>query len=186
MSINQSYTLCSEEELYQIIISCRRNERLAQERMYKMYYSKMMNTAMRYCVDSHQAEDIVNMGFLKCFKKIETFTFQGSFEGWLRKIIVRTALDNLRLNEKHNENVIYIEKDEVLDVKFTDRILYDKLLNIINELPKTTKIVFNLFVMDGIPHKEIANILGITEGTSKWHLCEGRKILKEKIIKMNL
>lgn len=142
MSINQSYTLCSEEELYQIIISCRRNERLAQERMYKMYYSKMMNTAMRYCVDSHQAEDIVNMGFLKCFKKIETFTFQGSFEGWLRKIIVRTALDNLRLNEKHNENVIYIEKDEVLDVKFTDRILYDKLLNIINELPKTTKIVF--------------------------------------------
>jgi RNA polymerase sigma-70 factor (ECF subfamily) len=126
------------------------------------------------------------MGFLKCFQKIEKFTFQGSFEGWLRKIVLRTALDALRSNEKYNDKTVFVEKEEFIERDHGERMYYDQLLQLVNTLPKTTKVVFNLSVMEGLQHKEIAEILGMSEGTSKWHLSEGRRILKEKIEKLQL
>jgi RNA polymerase sigma factor (sigma-70 family) len=174
------------DDLQHIIMCCARNERGAQEKLYKMFHSKMMSVAVRYTNDRSQAEDIVNMGFLKCFQKIEKFTFQGSFEGWLRKIVLRTALDTLRSNEKYNEKVIFVEKEEFVEKDHAERMYYDQLLQLVNTLPKTTKMVFNLSVLEGFQHKEIAEMLGMSEGTSKWHLSEGRKILKEKIEHLQL
>lgn len=187
MPIEQSYTaLQFSDELEHIIACCARNERHAQEKLYKMFHSRMMSVAVRYTNDRSQAEDIVNMGFLKCFQKIEKFTFQGSFEGWLRKIVLRTALDALRSNEKYNDKTVFVEKEEFIERDHGERMYYDQLLQLVNTLPKTTKIVFNLSVMEGLQHKEIAEILGMSEGTSKWHLSEGRRILKEKIEKLQL
>jgi RNA polymerase sigma-70 factor (ECF subfamily) len=142
--------------------------------------------ALRYMNDRPLAEDVVNMGFLKCFQKIEKYTFQGSFEGWLRKIVLRTALDTLRSNEKYNEKVVFVEKEQYIEKDHGDRLYYEQLVALVNTLPKTTRLVFNLSVMEGMQHKEIAEELGISEGTSKWHLSEGRRILKEKIEKLNL
>ncbi len=187
MPIEQSYTpLQFSNELEHIIACCARNERNAQEKLYKMFHSRMMSVAVRYTNDRSQAEDIVNMGFLKCFQKIEKFTFQGSFEGWLRKIVLRTALDALRSNEKYNDKTVFVEKEEFIERDHGERMYYDQLLQLVNTLPKTTKVVFNLSVMEGLQHKEIAEILGMSEGTSKWHLSEGRRILKEKIEKLQL
>lgn len=187
MPIEQSYThLQFSDELEHIIACCARNERSAQEKLYKMFHSRMMSVAVRYTNDRSQAEDIVNMGFLKCFQKIEKFTFQGSFEGWLRKIVLRTALDSLRSNEKYNDKTVFVEKEEFIERDHGERMYYDQLVQLVNTLPKTTKVVFNLSVMEGLQHKEIAEILGMSEGTSKWHLSEGRRILKEKIENLQL
>lgn len=187
MPIAQSYSHVQlPDELEQLINCCVRNERSAQEKLYKMFYAKMLTAAARYCNDRSEAEDIVNMGFLKCFQKIDKFTFQGSFEGWLRKIVIRTALDNIRANEKYHERTVLVEKEALVEKDLGERLYYQQLLALVETLPKTTKIVFNLSVMDGLQHKEIAEILGISEGTSKWHLSEGRKILKEKIEQLQL
>ncbi|MBL7712414.1 MAG: sigma-70 family RNA polymerase sigma factor [Chitinophagaceae bacterium] len=187
MPIELSYTEAhNPADLQLIIASCARNERSGQEKLYKMFQSRMMSVAIRYAQDRSSAEDIVNMGFLKCFQKIEKYNFQGSFEGWLRKIVLRTALDMLRMNEKYNDKVVFVEKEEFIERDHGDRMYYDQLLQLIETLPKTTKIVFNLSVMEGLQHKEIAELLGMSEGTSKWHLSEGRRILKEKIEHLQL
>lgn len=187
MPIELSYTEAhNSADLQLIIASCARNERSGQEKLYKMFQSRMMSVAIRYAQDRSSAEDIVNMGFLKCFQKIEKYNFQGSFEGWLRKIVLRTALDMLRMNEKYNDKVVFVEKEEFIERDHGDRMYYDQLLQLIETLPKTTKIVFNLSVMEGLQHKEIAELLGMSEGTSKWHLSEGRRMLKEKIEHLQL
>jgi RNA polymerase sigma factor (sigma-70 family) len=187
LPIALSYTEAPNPADLQLIIACcARNERGAQEKLYNMFYPRMMLVAIRYMKDRSLAEDVVNMGFLKCFQKIDKYNFQGSFEGWLRKIVLRTALDNLRTNEKYNDKVVFVEKEEFIERDHGERMYYDQLLQLVNTLPKTTKIVFNLSVMDGLQHKEIAEILGMSEGTSKWHLSEGRRILKEKIEHLHL
>lgn len=187
MPIETSYTQTIDPEQLHIIISgCARNDRSAQEKLYKMFQPKMLLMALRYMNDKSLAEDVVNMGFLKCFQKIEKYTFQGSFEGWLRKIVLRTALDTLRSQEKYHEKVIFAEKEYYVEKDHAERLYYNQLLALVHTLPKTTRLVFNLSVMEGMPHKEIAEALGISEGTSKWHLSEGRRMLKEKIEKLNL
>ena len=151
-----------------------------------MFYPKMISVALRYMQDRMLAEDVVNMGFLKCFQKIHTFNFQGSFEGWLRKIVLRTALDSIKTNEKYHDKVVFVEKEEYIERDHGDRMYYDQLILLVNQLPKTTRLVFNLNVLEGCQHKEIASLLGISEGTSKWHLSEGRRVLKEKIEQLQL
>jgi RNA polymerase sigma factor (sigma-70 family) len=187
LPIELSYTEAhNSSDLQLLIASCARNERSGQEKLYRMFQARMMSVAIRYANDRSSAEDIVNMGFLKCFQKIEKYNFQGSFEGWLRKIILRTALDMLRMNEKYHDKVVFVEKEDFIERDHGDRMYYDQLLQLVETLPKTTKIVFNLSVMEGLQHKEIAELLGMSEGTSKWHLSEGRRILKEKIEHLQL
>jgi RNA polymerase sigma factor (sigma-70 family) len=187
LPIENSYTdSFNSQELNQIINGCARNDRSAQERMYRMFQPKMILLAMRYTNDKDQAEDIVNSGFLKAFQKIDSYTFQGSFEGWLRKIVVRTALDVIRSNEKYSSQILFVEKDEFIHKDLGDRLYYNQLIDLVNTLPETARAVFNLNVMEGFPHKEIAEMLNMSEGTSKWYLSEARKMLKEKIEKLNL
>ena len=161
MPIIESYTNnTNSDELYQLIHQCIRNERRAQESLYKMFFNKMLAVAMRYSTDRAEAEDIMNMGFLKCFQKIETFSFQGSFEGWLRKIMVRTALDHLKAHHNYTENTLFIEKEETIDKDLGDKMYYDQLISLVQSLPHTTKTVFNLSVMEAMSHKEINLLVG--------------------------
>ena len=125
-------------------------------------------------------------GFLRAFQKIEQYTYKGSFEGWLRKIVFHAVADYVKQHAKYNTQIILVEKDQLIKKDLADNLYYDQLLALIQTLPSSTRNVFNMYVLDGYPHKEIADILGISEGTSKWHLSEGRRILREKIEKLNL
>ncbi|MEI8278791.1 MAG: sigma-70 family RNA polymerase sigma factor [Bacteroidota bacterium] len=188
MPIAFAYTAVSGQtsELQELIHGCIRNERGAQEKLYKLFYPRMMSTVRRYIDDDMQAEEILNNGFLRAFQKIEQYTFQGSFEGWLRKIVFHAVSDYVKQNVRYSEKVVMIEKDEFVHKDHADKLYYDQLLKLVHELPGATRAVFNMYVMEGFSHKEIGKMLNISEGTSKWHLSEGRRALKEKIERLNL
>lgn len=179
-----SYTGTEQDaELLAIVYGCREGKRSAQEKLYKLMYPKMMSMVKRYTnpYQYHLAEEILNNGFLKVFQKIETYKFEGSFEGWVRRVIYHSIFDFVRQNCKYNEKVVFIEKDEVVNSDLASNMNYNELMGLVQELSDSTRAVFNMFVIDGMSHKEISEILNISEGTSKWHLFEARRILKAKI-----
>ncbi len=187
MSIALAYTVTGQaSELEQLIQGCIRNERGAQEKLYRLFYPKMMALVRRYIDHEEQAEEVLNNGYLRAFQKIKQYNFQGSFEGWIRKIVFHAVADYVKQNAKYSDKILLVEKDELVHKDHADKLYYDQLLQLIHLLPDATRTVFNMYVMEGFTHKEIGNIVGISEGTSKWHLSEGRRILKEKIERMEL
>ena len=187
MPIALAYTVPNQtSELEQLIQACIRNERSAQEKLYKLFYPRMMGVVKRYIDDDMQAEEVLNNGYLRAFQKIQQYTFQGSFEGWLRKIVFHAVSDYVKQNIRYSEKVVMMEKDEYVHKDHADRLYYNQLLELVQGLPDATRTVFNMYVMEGFSHKEIGKMLGISEGTSKWHLSEGRRNLKEKIEKLQL
>lgn len=176
----------NSDEVIAIIEGCKRNERASQERLYKVFYPKMMAMIKRYYSDQMIAEEIINNGFLKAFKHINTFEFKGSFEGWLRRIMFHSVADYATVQNKYKDNIVLLEKDTLLSKNYTHNLYYNDLLKLVETLPEATRVVFNLYVIENYAHKEIGRLLKISEGTSKWHLSEARRILKEKIEKMNL
>lgn len=176
-----------EEQLEAIIAGCLQGNRVSQERLYKLMYPKMMSMVKRYTNyhQYHLAEEILNNGFLKVFQKIESYQFKGSFEGWVRKIIYHSIFDYVRQTTKYNDQIVFVDKDATVDKTVIDKINYDDIMQLVQELPNNTRAVFNMYVMEGYSHKEISELLEISEGTSKWHLHEGRKILKTKIEFLN-
>lgn len=163
-----------------------RNERSAQEQLYTMFYPRMMGVVRRYIDHIEQAEEVINNGFLRAFQKVNQYTFQGSFEGWLRKIIFHSVSDYVKQNTRYNENIVLVEKDQYIHKDHADNLYYNQLLELVHALPDATRSVFNMYVMEGYSHKEIGKALGISEGTSKWHLSEARRMLKQKIEKLQL
>jgi RNA polymerase sigma-70 factor (ECF subfamily) len=182
-----AYTVQGQaSELEELIHGCIRNERAAQEKLYKMFYPRMMSVVRRYIDSEMQAEEVLNNGFLRAFQKVQQYTFQGSFEGWLRKICFHAVSDYVKQNVRYNEKVVLVEKDEYVHKDHADRLYYNQLMELVQSLPVATRTVFNMYVMEGYSHKEIGKIVGISEGTSKWHLSEGRRILKDKIERLQL
>lgn len=174
------------DELQELIDGCTRNERGAQGKLYHLFYPRMMSMVRRYFPEQMQAEEILNNGFLRAFQKIDTYSFKGSFEGWLRRIVFHAIADYASSNVKYRENVLLIEKDEFVHKDHAGRLYYNDLMNLVHELPEATRNVFNMFVLEDMPHKQIAKALNISEGTSKWHVSEARRMLKEKVEKLNL
>lgn len=176
-----------DEQTLAIIEGCKHGNRVYQEKLYKMMYPKMMSMVKRYTNvhQYHLAEEILNNGFLKVFQKIDTYKFEGSFEGWVRRVIYHSIFDYVRQNMKYNEKVVFVEKDQVIDSDLTSNLNYKELLNLIQELPDNTRAVFNMYVMEGLAHKEISEAIGMSIGTSKWHLFEARRLLKIKIEQLN-
>ena len=166
--------------LNQLIENCRINDTKAQGELYKLFSSKLFSVCLKYSRNYAEAEDNLQDAFLTIFNKIEQYKNKGSFEGWLKRITINTALQRYR-NEKVfdiiNEN---IEDDLELEVD-EDHISLDYLLKIIQELPDRYRLVFNLYVLDGYSHKEIAEMLNINIGTSKSNLARARQTLKETI-----
>jgi RNA polymerase sigma-70 factor (ECF subfamily) len=164
---------------------CKLGEQKAQELLYKTLASKMMGVCMRYAKDRYEAEDILQTGFVKVFQKLSGFRSDGSFEGWIRRIMVNTAIESYRKNHRMM-NVLDI--DEAYDIPqtvFDMNVLETKdLFKLIDQLSGGYRLVFNMYVIEGYSHKEIATELGITEGSSKSQLSRAKAILREKLIKM--
>jgi RNA polymerase sigma factor (sigma-70 family) len=171
-----------------LIELCIKHDRKAEYELYKQSYSFLMSICMRYAKNKDAASEVLNMGYLKILNNLSLYKPEVSFKAWISRIMVNTLIDEYRKNKREREKVSYVE--EYFDnVNFSDvneaigRINYNELLEYINNLPEATKKVFNLFVIDGFSHKEIADLLGISEGTSKWHLNAARQKLKEQIEK---
>ena len=166
--------------LNQLIENCKINDTKAQGELYKLFSSKLFSVCLKYSKNYVEAEDNLQDAFLTIFDKIEQYKSKGSFEGWLKRITINTVLQRYR-NEKVfdiiNDNLI---EDIVLEVD-DDNLSIDYLLQIIEELPDRYRFVFNLYVLDGYSHKEIADMLNINVGTSKSNLARARQILKQTI-----
>lgn len=166
-----------------LINQCRKQHRQAQHEVYNWLAPKMLSLCRRYINDNNEAESVMITAFLKVFDKIDQFTGSGSFEGWVRRIMVNESLLYIRKNK-----AMYIEVDiEYADTKPNYDLAYDNLevedlLKLINKLPIGYKTVFNMYAIEGYSHKEIAECLGITANTSKSQLSRARGILQKQII----
>ena len=173
-----------------IIAGCRKKNRAIQEHLYKVYYSLFLKVCARYAKNMQDAEQLLNDGFLKIFTQIDKYGNTGSFEGWMKRVVVNTCLDYLRstyLKEEMTMHVNAIQPEETnLSVtnEGMEHIEFRELVNMIQTLPSMTRTVFNLFVFEGFNHKEISEQLDISEGTSHWHVHQARNVLQKKIIKV--
>lgn len=166
-----------------LIRLCVANDRSAQAELYKQYYGKMMGICKRYFQNRDDAMEVLNCGFLKVFQNLKHYEQKGPFEAWIYRIIYNTIIDFLRSKKKtvfssisDAEEFVSTAPDLPLQKLYTD-----DLLNLLYLLPDATRTVFNMFAIDGYKHEEIAEMLGISEGTSKWHVNQARKQLKELI-----
>lgn len=179
--------MSDQKDLSAIIQECLTNNQQAQAQLYRELYGLAMHTAMRYSRDEDDAANIVALAFVKMFRSLHSFnSTKGSIQGWLKKIVINEALDFLKANQKFGR---YEELEatavSIVDNELTDNLSAAELLELIRMLPPATQAVFNLFVIEGYSHKEIAAIAGISEGTSKWHLSNARKYLQTEIINLN-
>lgn len=167
--------------LDQLIQKCKKNDTNAQSDLYKLFSSKLFALCLKYSKNHAEAEDNLQDAFVTILKKISQYKNKGSFEGWLKRITINTALQRYR-----NEGVLDIVNEDRIEEEVTinvedDIISLDFLLNIIQELPDRYRLVFNLYALDGYSHKEIAEMLNISLGTSKSNLSRARLILKDKV-----
>lgn len=173
------------DETMKLIEACKRGDRRAQKAIYDSLAPKMFAVCIRYMGDRTEAEDVLQDGFVYLFTKLDSFTGQGSFEGWARKIFVNTALMSLRKNDVlKDSDDIEVSFDLASDTtSAVQDISYKELTKIISELPSGFRTVFNMYVIEGYSHKEIADALGISEATSRSQLLRARAILQKKIKK---
>ena len=173
------------EDFKNIIEECVSGNVRAQETLYRMLAPKMFGVCLRYSKDSTEAEDSLQEGFIKVFTYIKNFRHEGSLEGWVRKIMVNVSLEKFR-----KQHLMYpVEDLSVFESKnysndIIEKITAEELIELIQELPPRYRMVFNLFVIEGMSHKEIAEMMKITEGTSKSNLARAKDIMKRKVIEL--
>lgn len=165
--------------LNELIIQCKRQDPKAQGELYKRYNGILFAICLRYSPNYAEAEDNLQDAFLTIFKKIGQYKAKGSFEGWIKRITVNTVLQKYR-KQRTFEIVDEAQIEDEVDVE-VEEIPLQFLLKIIQELPDRYRLVFSMYVMDGYQHKEIAEMLEISDGTSKSNLARARAILKTKI-----
>lgn len=167
--------------LDRIIDKCKQGDRQAAEKIYQIFSAKMFALCLRFSKDRADAEDTLQDGFIKIFTSIGRYTGKGSFEGWMKRIMINTAMEKFRKNPPLQivEELPEIEDNEDIDeeVSIPEEVLAD----FVNQLPERYKMVFNLYVIEEMSHKDIAALLGINEGTSKSNLARAREILKRKV-----
>ncbi len=167
-------------DLNQLINDCKNNDRKAQEQLYKLYSPKLFAACLKYSRNYTEAQDNLQDGFILIFKKIEQFSFKGSFDGWLKRVMINNVLQQYRTQPFLSLVKEDIPEDSEVEID-DENISLDYLLKIIQELPDRYRLVFNLYVNDDYSHAEIAEMLSINIGTSKSNLSRARMILKEKI-----
>ncbi len=168
-----------KEHLAHILDQCKKGDAKAQKQLYDMYAPLFMSMAMRYMKNVESAEDVMVMSFFKIFDNIGKFKGEGSFEGWMKRILVNEALMQLR---KHNNLYMTLELSEVdraEDASVVDDMAYEDLLALLEELPPGYRTIFNMYVIEGYKHREIAELLGISINTSKSQLILAKKRMRE-------
>ncbi len=168
--------------LNKIIKGCVKKDNASREKLYRMFSSKLYGVCLRYSKNVDDAKDIMQEGFIKIFQKIEQYKGAGSFEGWMKRIMINCALEKYRnmyyLNEYDDS---FVHKDSLINENEADKLTEQELLNLIHQLPSKYRMVFNMYAIEGYSHKEIAAILKISEGTSKSNLSRARAILQKKL-----
>jgi RNA polymerase sigma factor (sigma-70 family) len=171
-----------EKELQQIIDGCIEQDRHSQELLYKKLYGFAMNICLRYANNRYEATDVLNDGFFKAFTNIEKYDKSWPFKAWLSKIMYNASIDYYRTNLKWSQLVGFEKSDiKVNEVSIEHKLDYEDLLKIIQRLPPTYRIVFNLYAVDGYSHEEIAEMIGITASTSRSNLHKARVKLQQML-----
>ena len=165
-----------------LIEGCKRNDRRMQEALYQRFAPKMYGVCLRYAGNAEEAEDIIQEGFIKVFKKMDSFRSEGSFEGWIRRIFVNTAIEHFR--RKNYLQPVTEKEENTLEGKYLsvlDSLAEKDVIALIQQLSPGYRTVFNMYVIEGYTHREIADALGISEGTSKSQLSRAKSVLQEKV-----
>jgi len=181
--------MSEESELKNIVVGCVNNQRKEQQILYKMFYGKMLAICLRYTKNMDQAKDILQDSYIKVFSKIGQYNHNGSLEGWIRRIVVNTAIDYFRKSKK---DFILLGSDELLanmaetPIEEDENVMYDfspdDIIEAMHKLSNAYRVVFNLYVYENLQHKEIAKKLGISEGTSKSNYSKAKKNLKKILL----
>jgi RNA polymerase sigma factor (sigma-70 family) len=165
-----------------LIEGCRQSDRLAQKCLYERYFSKMFGIALRYTKHQEEAIEILNNAFLKVFTSLHKYEDQNNLGGWIAKIVFNTAIDFIRQHIKYKQVMDFEATQEApIHNEGMEHLQAQDLYNLIQQLPTASRTVFSLYVLDGYKHKEVADLLGITEGTSKWHLAYARQELQRML-----
>jgi RNA polymerase sigma-70 factor (ECF subfamily) len=167
-----------------LVKKCIDGDQRAQRALFEKFAPKMLGVCLRYAKERAQAEDVLQDAFIKVFTKIEDYK-GGSLEGWIRRIMVNTSLDQIRKNHKFQDNVDIEQVDYKIDDNsfIVEGLIADDLMLLINTMPDGYRTVFNMFAIEGYSHKEIAEELGVTENTSKSQYSRARAFLKTKLEK---
>jgi RNA polymerase sigma factor (sigma-70 family) len=171
-------------DINEIVAACQKGKRSAQKALYELFAPKMMGVCMRYANDRESAEDFLQDGFIRVFERIEKFRFEGSFEGWMRRVIVNMIIESFRKKKVETELTDEFPDGDELetdDEEASDVPSLNVLLDLIHQLPERYRLVFNLYVLEGQTHDQIAKQLGISSGTSKSNLSRARKWLQERL-----
>lgn len=175
-----------DPQLKKIIEGCLEDRQDAQRQLFKLYFGYAKSICLRYSSNKEEAEEILNTGFLKVFRALPKYDNIQPFRAWLRVIMINTAIDYYRKEQKHSKN---IPLGETFDVPFEDDILdkisAEEILDLVQQLPTSYRTVFMLYVVDGYNHREIGELLGIAEGTSKSNLAVARTKLKVMLLQKN-
>jgi RNA polymerase sigma factor (sigma-70 family) len=164
-----------------LVEGCIAGRRDCQEQLYKHFSPKMFGICLRYSGDYHTAEDILQEGFIKIFNNIDRYRGDGSFEGWLKRIFVNTAIEHYRKSFKFEDFGTKNTNEEIKNEDVMDKLKTQDLLKIVQKLSPGYRAVFNMYAIEGFSHKEIADSLNISEGTSKSQLARARNILQKLI-----
>jgi RNA polymerase sigma factor (sigma-70 family) len=171
----------SDEEL---VRDCVNNDRRAQEALYRRFYPDMLRMCLRHARDVDRATEIVNLGFLKVFKKLHTFAFRGSLEGWVRRLVWHSMADYFRENARYAHFLVFEERDEAVPERGSEVFFEEDIVRAMGKLPPVSREVFRLYAIEGYNHAEISAMLHMSEGTSKWHLSTARQRLREVLEKL--
>jgi RNA polymerase sigma factor (sigma-70 family) len=171
-----------------LIKECVKGNPKAQRMLFDKFAPKMMTVCLRYVKDTFEAEDVLQEGFIKLFNKISEYKMEGSLEGWVRRIMVNTALDSIRKNKKFQlDSVIDDIEFKLTDsISATDELQAEDLMKIIQKMPDGYRMVFNMFAIEGYSHKEIGEMLGISENTSKSQFSRAKSYLKTLLEKLEI
>jgi RNA polymerase sigma factor (sigma-70 family) len=170
-----------------IIQGCINEEKSAQQYLYETYSPKMYYVCLRYARHASEAQDMLQDGFIKVFDNIGSFKSHGSFEGWIRRIVVNTALNYCRKSSFKQEQIgIEDYQDTVVKSKAVSNLGEKELLALIQKLPDGYRMVFNLYVIEGYSHKEIGEMLNVTESTSRSQLAKSRKWMQNELEKLKI
>lgn len=183
-SINKEDNRILEATEAELIAKCIAQDRVAQYTLYNRHAKKMLAVCYRYSKNREDAEDTLSEGFVRVFEKLDTYRGTGSFEGWMRRIMVNVAIEKFRkqsIKFTDIKNSEYAHASLASDEDIASNINAKELLSLVQKLPPTYQMVFNLYAFEGLKHKEIAQLLGISEGTSKSNLSDARTWLKKGI-----
>jgi RNA polymerase sigma factor (sigma-70 family) len=171
--------------IHQLIDGCLKNDRWSCEQLFHTYAGKMMSICRRYASSQEEADDILQEGFINVFTNLSSYNYSGSFEGWIRRVVINSALKFIS-KRKYTEDLDYNESgcEHDFEPDILSRMSEEEIIKCISELPEGYRLVFNLYVIEGYAHKEISDILHIEESTSRSQLVKAKRALQKRILEL--